>query len=418
MSAEVVRDRQVQREAAALARRALDGDLAAEQAADLATDRQAEPGAAVLAACRAVGLLEGLEDDAQLVGRNTDARVGDRVRGYNRRGTERRVRRTPAAARAPDRQLDAALVRELEGVRQQVLQNLQQPLLVGNRAARQLRIQVDRQAEVLVARDLLEAALQVVGDRRELHRADVERDHAGLDLRQVEDVVDQREQLAAGAMDGLRELDLLRAEVGVDVVRQELGEDQQAVERRAQLVRHVGQELGFVLRDQRQLLGFLFEQLLGALDFLVLRFDLLVLPRQQVRLLLELLVLGAQLFLLSAQQIFRALQRGRLLFQPVVGLLQFALLALQLPGQQLRLRQQRFGLHVRRESVQHDADGLHQLVEEQRVDRAETLERGQLQHRLHFTLEQCGQDDDVRGARFAEARADAHVRSEEHTSEL
>jgi hypothetical protein len=51
----------------ALARRALDRDLAAEQATDLAADRQAEPGAAVLATRRAVGLLERFEDHAQLV---------------------------------------------------------------------------------------------------------------------------------------------------------------------------------------------------------------------------------------------------------------------------------------------------------------------------------------------------------------
>jgi hypothetical protein len=81
-------------------------------------------------------------------------------------------------------------------------------------------------------------------------------------------------------------------------------------------------------------------------------------------LLSELLVLGAQLFLLSAQQIFRALQRRRLLFETIVGLLQLALLALQLSGQQLRLCEQRLGLHVRSQRVEHDADALHQLIEE------------------------------------------------------
>ena len=55
-----------------------DADLAAEQAGDLAADRQAEAGAAVLAAGAAVGLLEGLEDDLLLVGGNADAGVADR----------------------------------------------------------------------------------------------------------------------------------------------------------------------------------------------------------------------------------------------------------------------------------------------------------------------------------------------------
>ena len=52
-----------------------DADLAAEQARDLAADRQAEAGAAVAAARRPVGLLEGLEDQPQLVLRDADAGV-------------------------------------------------------------------------------------------------------------------------------------------------------------------------------------------------------------------------------------------------------------------------------------------------------------------------------------------------------
>ena len=67
--------RQEQRERAALARRALDADLAAEQPRDLAADRQAEPRAAELAARRAVRLLERLEDQLLLVLRDADAGV-------------------------------------------------------------------------------------------------------------------------------------------------------------------------------------------------------------------------------------------------------------------------------------------------------------------------------------------------------
>ena len=71
----LVVERQVQREGAALARHARDADLAAEQACELAADGQAEAGAAVLAAGGAVGLLERLEDEALLVGRDADAGV-------------------------------------------------------------------------------------------------------------------------------------------------------------------------------------------------------------------------------------------------------------------------------------------------------------------------------------------------------
>ena len=54
---------------------AVDAQVAAEQAGDLAADREAEAGAAVLAAGRAVGLLERLEDQPLLVLRDADAGV-------------------------------------------------------------------------------------------------------------------------------------------------------------------------------------------------------------------------------------------------------------------------------------------------------------------------------------------------------
>jgi hypothetical protein len=104
-----------------------------------------------------------------------------------------------------------------------------------------------------------EVALDVVLQQLELELVDVDRHRPRLDLRQVEDVVDQRQQVGAGAVDRARELDLLGVEVALRVVREQPGQDEQAVERRAQLVRHVGQELGLVLRGQRELLRPLLE---------------------------------------------------------------------------------------------------------------------------------------------------------------
>ncbi len=70
--------RQIERERAALDRDALQVDFAAQQAGDFAADGQAQAGAAIAAAGAAVGLLEGLENDLLLVGRNADAGVRDR----------------------------------------------------------------------------------------------------------------------------------------------------------------------------------------------------------------------------------------------------------------------------------------------------------------------------------------------------
>src|ERR687894_629001 len=70
--------RGIEGELASLARGALHVERAAEQAGDLTRYREAEPSAAVLAARAALPLLEGLEDQPQLVLRDADSGVPDR----------------------------------------------------------------------------------------------------------------------------------------------------------------------------------------------------------------------------------------------------------------------------------------------------------------------------------------------------
>ena len=151
----------------------------------------------------------------------------------------------PAARRVLHAQRNAAAVRELERVGEQVGDDLLQPLAVGLDRQRQFRIDRDVEFQPLVGRHLAEGAVDVVLNVGEALRRDVQRHGARLDLREIQDVVDQREQLRARRVDGARELDLLRREIAADVVGQEARQDQQAVERRAQLVRHVGEELRF-----------------------------------------------------------------------------------------------------------------------------------------------------------------------------
>src|SRR5207249_6835807 len=116
---------------AALAGRARDADLPAEEPRELARDREPEPRAAVLAARGAVGLLEGLEDQALLVRRDADAGVHD-CQGHDLPGMlEDRMARGPAARCLGDAQRYAAAARELEGVGEQVGDDLLQPLAVG-----------------------------------------------------------------------------------------------------------------------------------------------------------------------------------------------------------------------------------------------------------------------------------------------
>ena len=172
----------------------------------------------------------------------------------------------------------------------------------------------------------------------------------------------------------------LAGQVAVRVLGKLLAEDQDAVQRRAQLVRHVGEEFGLVFRGQRQLARLLFERAPRLLDFLILALHFDVALGELLRLLLELLV----------------------------GLLQLALPRLQLAGELLRLLEQPLRLHRRLDAVQHDADAVGKLVEEGELQGREGRDRGELDHRLDLVLEQDRQHDDVARQHLEERRADRH----------
>src|SRR5439155_1581690 len=94
-------------------------------------------------------------------------------------------------------------------------------------AAEELRnLTADREAESFLGRHLAGRPLDLAPDLLERDLADVDRGRAGLDLGEVEDVVDEGQQVFAGGPDRPRELDLPAAEVAVVVVGELLREDQ------------------------------------------------------------------------------------------------------------------------------------------------------------------------------------------------
>ena len=120
----------------------------------------------------------------------------------------------PPTAAVTD-QPHAALFGELEGVRQQVLEHLLQALGIGRDAAPEMRVDLDVERQLPVVRLVPERPgdrFDQVGDE---HLLRVHRDGAGFDLRQVENVADQVEQVGARAMDGAGELHLLGRQVAV-----------------------------------------------------------------------------------------------------------------------------------------------------------------------------------------------------------
>ena len=201
----------------------------------------------------------------------------------------------------------------------------------------------------------------------------------------------------------------LAGEIPVGVLAQDLGENQQAVERGPELVRHVGQELGLVLGDEGELLRLLLQRHLGLLHLLVLLLHLGLLAGQQVGLFLQLQVGLLQLVLLVPEQVLRFLQRAGLLLQPLVGLGQRLLLGLEALGERLRLLEQLLGPHVGFDGVEHDADALRQLLQEGEPDLVELVEGRQLEHRLDLAFEEHRQHHDAAGRRPAQAGADLDV---------
>src|SRR5262249_46922936 len=120
--------RQVERERRAAPERRAHVDLAAEQARDLAADREAEAGPAVLPAGGAVGLLERFEDQLLLGRRDADAGVDDGERDHAPGALQHRVLEVDRLRREPEAQLDVPIAGELERVREEVLEHLLQPL--------------------------------------------------------------------------------------------------------------------------------------------------------------------------------------------------------------------------------------------------------------------------------------------------
>ena len=305
----------------------------------LAADREAKAGAAVLAAGAGVGLLEGLEDDLLLFGRDADAGVGDLEGNNALRLAEDRMARRPACRRAattlsctPPRSvnLNAFDSRFLSTC----CSRLESVMMVRPSAGSRSTLNESCRVSASWRNGLPTASSRL--ENRSSSASTVTVPDSIFDRSRISLIRFNRSVPAPWMVRA--NSDLLRREISVRVVGELLAEDQDAVERRAQLVRHVGQELGLVFRGERELGCLFFERAPRLLDFLVLAFDFDVALGELLRLLLELLV----------------------------GLLQLASAAPAVRRQLLRLLEQTFGLHRRFDGVEHDADAGGELLEEHR----------------------------------------------------
>src|SRR5438105_13059077 len=139
---------------------------------------------------------------------------------------------------------------ELERIRQQILEHLLQTLRVSDQTPGELRIGGHLECQLPALRLVPERPahhLQQVGKEYFLR---LDRDSAGLNFGEIENVADQVQQVGASAVNGARELDLLGGQVVIWVFAELLTQDKDRVQRRPQLVRHVREKFGFVLGSQ------------------------------------------------------------------------------------------------------------------------------------------------------------------------
>src|SRR3989449_6340813 len=147
----------------------------------------------------------------------------------------------------------AAFGSEFHGIREQVQHDLPNLPLVGDDLPEML---VDRQPQrdAVTSRALAHEGQAALERGRQVERARLELHAAGLDLREVEDVVDEREQMATRRHDVLKILFLFGVEFAEHPLEEDLREADDRVERGPQLVRHIRQELRLVAARRRELL--------------------------------------------------------------------------------------------------------------------------------------------------------------------
>jgi CheY-like chemotaxis protein len=156
---------------------------------------------------------------------------------------------------------------------------------------------------------------------------------ARFDLGEVENVIDQIEKVIAGRLDGLGIFDLFGCEVLICVVSEELRQDQGGVERSAQLMGHVGEEVGLVPTGLLDLLGLELDCDIGLLQFVPSGLQFL-------GLFLQLRIGLFQLGLLLFEARLRFLEGPALFFEFLVGYAQLFALHLQLFSLALGFREQ------------------------------------------------------------------------------
>ena len=223
---------QPQREAEAGADpgRAFDVDARTHQLGQALADRQAQAGTPVAPLDRLVGLTERLEQALQRLCLDADAGVAHRDANH--------VVQTMLLDQL-GAQLDLAMFGELDRIAEQVVHDLAQPQPVQHQCRRDARVDVAAQLHAFLTRHTGEVVLRTVKQFDERRGFGLQFQLVGLDLGEIEHVVDQPQQRLARLAHRVHGLDLL----GVERAQaQQFEQADHCIHRRADLVAHDRQE--------------------------------------------------------------------------------------------------------------------------------------------------------------------------------
>ena len=203
-------------------------------------DRQAEPGALVLAREGGVGLVELGEEVGQVLGGHADPGVSH-------------LDPHAVLVQEPGGEAHAALVGELDRVGEEVVQDLHEPDFVGLQGG-DVRVDLRLQENLLLQRLELEVAGRGADEDLEIDGPELQRHAIGLDLGEVEDVVDQLEEVLGIPHDAPQGVLLLVRDLAEGAGEHEVAEADDRVERGAKLVGHLGEEVGLGLVHPNQVI--------------------------------------------------------------------------------------------------------------------------------------------------------------------
>ena len=194
----VDRGRQLDREDAAFAGLAVDRDVAAHHLTEAARECEAQTGSAELSRRRRICLREGLKEPDDLLGTESDAGVGH-------------AEHDPLAAvhgQSFGQNFDHAVVGEFRCIGNKIEQALTQFAQI---SVHEADVRRARNLErIAVLHNLHFDCRGNVGDqRRDVESLEVQLHLAGLDLREIEDVVDEDQQVLASSGDFL--------EIGIEI---------------------------------------------------------------------------------------------------------------------------------------------------------------------------------------------------------